>query len=504
MELICATDYLLEDAAERRLIEAVERCDKDGEIDQKLLKKLKILQEKNRGIYVGRDGRKGMKYLKFAKYFFRRCAIFCVGANTFYAYSHIRHCYEVVQERTLHKLFSLIVQEWDENFYSVSVGNSIFQAVSEEVEEYVRISETPGIIVFRNGTLYLHLKSEEKMEFRTDFSKEDIVFHSLPYNYNPDADCPCFKDFLAEIMCGDTDLTALLRDCCANIFAFGEVYVHHLVFLWGNGRNGKSVLCDLLAYLVPDMVSTVRLSKLSDRFGLSELEGKVANISQEAGAEIRDTEAVKEISAGSTTSIERKFQDSFSARITAKLFVATNEFPRTKDTSKGWADRLTIIPFEQTFEVMPADGQKVAGKLYQNPYLLDELKKEREGIAAWLLSGLQDLKERRWVLTHSKRAGELKQRVLMESQPVLWFFRCCMRVKKDGQCRTSKTHAAFKNWAEQNGVCMLKFSCSKEFHAELRRILEMEGLEARPREVRGYQYYKGVMLEDNSADGGAI
>jgi putative DNA primase/helicase len=465
---------------------------------QQLKQELQELQEENRGIYKDENDCIKIDYLDFSDYFQKRCKMFCVGESTYYAYSKKTHCYEICQVRTLKKIARKILGEANPDLYNTMTGARILTALSEDVDEVRELSATPGVVVFQNGTLKLNLDSDKKMEFVPRFSPKNIVFQSLPYDYNPDAECPKFQNFLRECTKDDEDLIALLRDCCANIFAFGETYVHQIVFIWGIGRNGKSVLCDVLNYLFPEMVSHEHLSTLTERFGTSGLVDKVLNISPEADAKIKNTEIIKEISAGSTTMAEFKYKDIFPVRITAKLFVATNSFPYTEDSSKGWMDRLTIIPFEQVFEVNPPDGKKKEGVCYQNPYLLDELKEEREGIAAWLLEGLQDLKERNWSLTYSERAEVLKQKVLMESQPVLLFFRSCVKKsEEETRIKTSEMHASFKQWAQKNEIDMRGFYDSKAFHKDFRRILDLSGCDSRPREVKGNLHYANIKLKDN-------
>lgn len=494
--IVIPEDYVLADTRERKLLKSLEQIqEEDDPYEYQAAEEeyLSIL-EKHRGIYYD-DDKKDVDYNVFSQYFLKRCKVFSVGEKPFYAYSKATHCYEEVSERTIKKMARCILGEVDTDFY-FGVGREIFKNVQAAMEERRSRLATPGIIVFRNGTLHLNLDSDQPMMFEKKFSSKNVVFHSLPYDYNPEATCPKFQAFLRQCMKGDEELVSLLRDCCANIFSFGEAYVQHLVFFYGIGRNGKSVLCRLLEYLFPEMVSNVALSRMTQRFGNASMEDAVLNISEEAEKELKDTSLIKEMSAGSTVSVERKGKDITSARMTVKLFVTTNSFPKVSDKSKGWEDRLTIIPFDQIFEVAPADGQRKEGVLYQNPHMLDELKEEREGIAAWLLEGLEALKERGWVLSDCKRAKELKLRILLQAQPVRLFFRSCIKVAVGQKIRTRELHCAFISWAREHDVDMEDTLSSRSFQESIRNILRENKLDGIPRKIQGNQYYVDIRLKD--------
>lgn len=492
--IVIPEDYVLADTRERKLLKSLEQIQEEDDPYeyQRAEKKYLSILEKHRGIYYD-DDKKDVDYNVFSQYFLKRCKVFSVGEKPFYAYSKATHCYEEVSERTIKKMARCILGEVDTDFY-FGVGREIFKNVQDAMEEWRGRLATPGIIVFRNGTLHLNLDSDQPMWFEKKFSSKNVVFHSLPYDYNPEATCPKFQAFLRQCMKGDEELVSLLRDCCANIFSFGEAYVQHLVFFYGIGRNGKSVLCRLLEYLFPEMVSNVALSRMTQRFGNASMEDAVLNISEEAEKELKDTSLIKEMSAGSTVSVERKGKDITSTRMTVKLFVTTNSFPKVSDKSKGWEDRLTIIPFDQIFEVAPADGQRKEGVLYQNPHMLEELKEEREGIAVWLLEGLEELKKRGWVLSYSKTAQECKLKILQKEQPVRVFFQECIKVEDGHRVKTSILHNAFKNWAKEHDVDMKDAYSARNFHAYFQILLRENQLDGNPRKIQGNEYYVGISL----------
>lgn len=490
---IQAKEYLKSDRKEKVLRKKLQDMARDSLDYADTMKKLKELQEDNRGIWYDSEGKMNIDKAVCAEYILSRCALFCVGTNLYYAYNFNVHYYKKISNRTLRKMVRRVLAEYDRQLQKSGMVGSILSELSDIVDEVEELEETKGIAVFRNGTLYLHLDSEEEMTFEKRFSSENVVFTALPYDYNPQAVCPKFLSVVSEWMSGNESLVALLRDCLANIFSFGEVYMHQIVFFYGKGRNGKSVLLDLLDYIFPKMVSHSSLSQWTEKFGTFELVGKVLNVSAEDKAEIWNTEEIKRVSAGDTISVEQKFKDHVSARITAKLIVATNNIPKFTDMSKGWEERFIIIPFEQTYARKKKEGDKVP-----NPYLLKELKKEREGIAAWLLDGLEDLKQRGWKLSECEKAERLKEKTLLDAQPVLLFFKSCIqKCDQTGKekIKTSDVHRNFLTWANHNNIDVSKFNDCRAFQKEFRNILNEHGSDSYPHEIRGHQYYRHICMK---------
>lgn len=490
-------DYIRRDMEEYKLAKKIDEYDTKGIKNPKLENDLSSLMEEHRGIIYNKDDM-SIDYFTFTRYMLKRCTMFCISKNTYYAYNKKLHYYQIINENTIKKIIHVIFDEYNKELYELYYGRNIYEAFKETIPETNELSVTSGVIVFANGTLYTNINSHKPMEFTNKFSSKNVVLSAMPYNYDPEAQCPKFQQFLKECLKGDESLKKLLRDCCSNIFAFGEAYIHHIVFLYGTGRNGKSVFLDIIKYLFPGICSHARLDNIAKQFGTSKLVGKVLNISSETGLKISSTETIKEITAGSPTEAEFKHKDSFPIRITTKLFASTNSLPYTLDNSKGWEERLTIIPFEEHFEQLPENGIKKKGILYQNPYMLEELQEEREGIAAWLLEGLEELKQRDWKLSSCERSYKYKQMVIMEQQPVRLFFNSCIEKcsQKDKACtKTSEIHRAFNSWTGHNDIKQFIFNNSRDFHKEFRRVLEINGCSPAPKEIHGYQYYTGIVLK---------
>ena len=158
----------------------------------------------------------------------------------------------------------------------------------------------------------------------------------------------------------------------------------------------------------------MELSELFDRFKIAEIEGKLANIFTDVETSKVMDARFKKIVAGEPQSAERKFKDPFQFQPFAKILFSANDFIPTKDRTHGFYRRF--------------DYQE------QKPEMLQDLKKEIQGIFNWGLEGLERLSEQEWQMTRSRfmeschdefrRATNplqifLKRNVLWKKNPVL-------------------------------------------------------------------------------------
>jgi hypothetical protein len=70
-----------------------------------------------------------------------------------------------------------------------------------------------------------------------------------------------------------------------------------------------------------------------------------------------------------------------------------------------------------------------------------------------------------------------------------------------------KTFSVSRVWDESKPSCIVvelyptlsmhRFHSKTAFHKELRRVLHINGCDAKPREIKGYQYYLDISLKSN-------
>jgi P4 family phage/plasmid primase-like protien len=222
---------------------------------------------------------------------------------------------------------------------------------ADEVSEYIRIDalrlwDRPPLntINLKNG-LY-------------DISLQKLLPHSsahlssiqLPVEYDPDGKCPAWEKFIEETF--PFDARAVAFEVLAWLMV-PDTSIQKAVLLSGDGSNGKSVfLAAVLAFIGKNNAAAIPLHKLeSDRFSVSRLVGKLANICADLPSEhLQSTSTFKAITGGDAMLAERKYADSFEVIPFARLVFSANNPPRSADASNAFFRRWLVIPFERTFE----------------------------------------------------------------------------------------------------------------------------------------------------------
>jgi len=155
--------------------------------------------------------------------------------------------------------------------------------------------------------------------------------------------------------------------------------------------------------LPPDAVSNLGPDKWGERFTLTDLIGKSANICGELPENGMVTGNVfKEVVEGSPQRTEFKGQDGFVFVPKAANWFASNYLPVSRDTTRGFIRRWLILDFNKPVR----EEDKTEG-------LADMIvAEEREAIAAWSLEGLRRLLDQRGYTLppcHEKRQAQMRR-----------------------------------------------------------------------------------------------
>ena len=209
---------------------------------------------------------------------------------------------------------------------------------------------------------------------------------SMKLGADPDFDNPpeLWLQFLSEVLPSqaDIDYAQVLFGLCLTGYTR-----HHLAhFLYGTGRNGKSVFLHVLQAVAGDyhaLIPAAALSPYKDRHPewIARLVGKRVVTADEMHGGAWNSPAFKELSTGAKMIARRMRQDSFEFAPKASLVIGGNMRPPIKpkdaDAYPMW-QRIRTLHFNQTF----AEADR-------NPNLLSQLTRTGElaKIVAWALAG---------------------------------------------------------------------------------------------------------------------
>lgn len=264
-----------------------------------------------------------------------------------------------------------------------------------------------NMVAVKNG--FLNPKTREL----EDFTPEKIHLTKINARFDPEADCPKVKQFLAEILHDKDILTVqeMFGYCLLKDYPLAKAFM-----LLGSGANGKSTLLKLLEiFLGEDNVANPSLQTLlDDKFASHRLFGKLANIHADLSSDtLENTGKFKMLSGQDMIEAQEKYKSAFEFRNYAKLIYSANELPRTKDRTEAFFRRWIIIEFPNQF---PEEDEDTDTSLPES--IIDE--EELSGVLNWSLDGLQRVLEND-KFTRTKARKEVEEKWIMQTDSLRAF-----------------------------------------------------------------------------------
>lgn len=249
--------------------------------------------------------------------------------------------------------------------------------IRADIEDF---DQAGGLLNLRNGTLSLstgQLKPHAAGDMLTKVANVD---------FEPDADCPKFKQVLSQSL-PEEHVKFLLR--YLGYALLGTPVEQVFAILFGAGANGKSTLINAVSNLLGRYSANVEPASLLKqkneriRTDIARLQGvHLAVTSELATGEVLDAALVKrftgedKITARSLYSSEIEYIPKFA------LVMITNALPVIDGADAALARRLILLPFNNVVQESDRDSS-----------LSRHLAEESAGILNLLLMGLQDYRE---------------------------------------------------------------------------------------------------------------
>jgi len=364
----------------------------------------------------------------------------------YHAGKYVRQADDSVKQAVTLLLQAYSQEKKDEGI-SVVVSRNLVNNVIANVESLIHISEERTFNEFLDGKnrgRFLCMKNGLlNLENRQLISHTPAFFSvvQLPYEYDPDADCPKWKTFLDEIMLGREDYISLIQEFEGYTFR-PDLYEQKFFLGHGSGGNGKQVVANITEELVgKENCSAVQLKRFSDKFALYNTIGKIVNISNESSQtiEAEGENVLKSFVAGDSQSFDRKYKTPIDTKPTAKIMIFTNEKPRFSDRTQGTWRRILLVPFDLVVE-----------EKNQIKTLAEELKKELPGILNWALEGLDRLNKQGFTIPEGQK--ELMETYRRESDPSRAFLLETYCESTNGEyIRCGDAYLDYVNFCKDNG-----------------------------------------------------
>lgn len=474
--------------------------EKLGEFNQHILKSHRMV---TRGLYCDKWGWH-IKPRDFISYTLKkRVNIFRLVSGEYYIKNYQTRAYQKADIVLIGAIFMIICDEYDTHIYEETGDEGkLFDMLNKLCPTYEKVEESNEEILFPNGIFSL-----KDYTFDTSFNSKGVFTHVAGFEYNADAECLGFEEAVSKIFNGDIERVQLLQELFGYTYAYGVAHADRLGFLFGQGRNGKSCLCEVLRKLHGTQnVSGVSLEKLCERFQLAPLYGKRVNICPEAPqSKLMNSSMLKALTGGDPVTIERKYMDPFTSEVDCKILAMSNHYLRSSDSSFGFWKRIITIPFEVSFLSADElkDGNETDYAKIADPELGKKLDEELPGIFNWSIQGLRRLRDNDWTFTTSVACEKLKEQMMMLNKPVdVFVLNCVDRGNLDPKAGmiarevSADVHKKFIAWAAINEIELPDLRHAKDFHREFRDALHSHGI---PFELhkRSIDYYDGIFINPN-------
>jgi len=353
----------------------------------------------------------------------------------FYYYDEIEKVWKKNAEIFIKEILGIILPE-DNNKH---IFNNVVHCLQSISMENVTFSKKK--ISLKNGLF------DPVTQELTDFDPEVMTFFHVNVEYDPEAKCPKFLEYVNQV-CPE-DQISLLQEWTG--FQFLPDYrFHKIMWIYGKGRNGKGVWARTIeALLVEDHVSSVGIEEFegNHRFSQALLYGKLANICSEPPTKkVLNTIILKRITGQDTIDAEIKGkQKRLKFRNCAKFTVMGNEFPRVRDRTVAFRDRTIFLKFPNEFT-----GEKQIQNI-EKQWIDDP--EEMSGVFNWALEGLQRLLKK-GMFTQTKSQDEIQAEFLRASDSIGAWLNDATTIDRKQNLVTdrAKAYDHYKNYCEIFGL----------------------------------------------------
>lgn len=259
----------------------------------------------------------------------------------------------------------------------------------------------------QNGTL----KIDSHGVSLVDFNPKHFLTHQLDFAYNPKIINAKFFAFLNMIM-PDKYTQKTLQQAIGYLF-IRDLKLEKVIFLYGIGSNGKSVIFELIKGLLdPSMISNYSLVHLTNKLGyqVADLNNRLINYGSDASMKDIDPAVFKQLASGEPIGTRQIREKAFIMINYAKLIFNVNKLDdATIENTHGFNRRLLIIPFEA-----------VISKEQQDKNLHKKLLENKAALMNWIIEGIEEVLKNEEIFISDKCENFLDN-FKKESSPIQLF-----------------------------------------------------------------------------------
>jgi putative DNA primase/helicase len=296
------------------------------------------------------------------------------------AHTTVRSIYSEAAESTNEERRRAVIKHAASSEANWKVENMLSSAKSDLVIRPDMLDQNPLFLNVANGVIDLSTGS------LLPHDPHYLISKQINVDYNLNADCPKWKEFLHLVTGGDPYLQNYLQ-LSVGYTLTGRTDEHCLFMLYGEGSNGKTTFTETIRRLMGDFGSRMNIESFMQSW--SNGRGATPDIASMAGtrfvlsSEIPENRKInesliKDLTGGDAITARHLYEEPFTYIPTHKLWIFGNHKPQISGTDEGIWRRLRIIPF---LVLIPIDQRRRMSDV------LAEFQNEMPGILTWAVKG---------------------------------------------------------------------------------------------------------------------
>jgi putative DNA primase/helicase len=323
----------------------------------------------------------------------------------------------------------------------------------------------------------------------------DMLMQLAEVEYDPEADCPFWKERLARLQPDPEQLDAL--QILYGYTLLGLTSDQGFYVMQGRGNDGKTATHRALAALhgdyyrhagVKTFLEGAERGGAEHRSDLVRLKGDVRFVTCDEPKKraVWDGETIKQITGslitarGSGERTEVTYEPHF------KLIAECNKIPRAPSDDKGFRRRFRLFQWTVSLPDVGEPGHMPIDEV------LRRLTAERSGILNWLIAGALKWLETRRIPQPAAMAGVLSDFWSASSPLLEWMAEWCDTSEREAKTPVKDLYDSFKDWHERQ-LPDEKVPTSTKFGNDLRDMQFPVWKDA-----KGIRWRKGIRLRSDA------
>jgi len=313
--------------------------------------------------------------------------------------------------------------------------------------------------------------------------------NSLAFQYDQNAECPVWINFLKSVWENDNDSIETLQEMFGYILS-GDTRQQKFFNIIGPRRSGKGTINKVLVSLLGQHNTVApELGELCDTFGLQPWLNKLLASFTDARAPERNRNAVVSqllrIVGGDTVTVNRKNKEAWNGYLPTRIVIYSNEVLQLTENSNALTGRMIVLKMTKTFYNK------------EDTELAYKLSKELSGIFNWAMEGLRRRLERGGYFVQPKSGSAYLELMTELGNPIGTFVEDALVFEADAAVSKDDVFACYSRWAIKRKIPPgSELAFKRRFLAATQEYNIEVGVE-RQNGVRSH-VYRGIKLTDSA------